>query len=107
MEGLPSLPIFGAERELGVEAIMLFEKAISDVCPGLLNVERSAHGNINAPDERLQRLSVGRELSQLTNQLDDGNPPLRSALFKKGGDIVRKVHNRGHTASIPAPILSR
>ena len=86
---------------------MFFEETISDVCPCLLNVERSAHGNINAPDERLQRLSVGRELSQLANQLGDGNPPLRSAFFKQGSDIVREVHNRGHTASIPAPILSR
>ena len=86
---------------------MFSEETISDIRPGLLNVERSAHGSINAPDERLQRLSVGRELSQLANQLGDGNPPLRSAFFKQGSDIVREVHNRGHTASIPAPILSR
>ena len=67
--------------ELRAEAIMFFEETVSDIAPGLLNVERLAPGIINAPDECLQRLSVARELSQFANQLGDGNPPLRGAFF--------------------------
>ena len=70
-----------ASSELCTEAIMFFEEAISDIRPGLLNVERLALGIINAPDERLHRLPVVRELSQLANQLGDGNSPLRGAFF--------------------------
>ena len=60
---------------------MFFEETVSDIAPGLLNVERLAFGIINASDERLQRLSVARELSQLANQLGDGNPPMSGAFF--------------------------
>ena len=49
--------------ELRAEAIMFFEEIVSNIGPGLLNVERLTPGIIDAPDERLQRLSVVRELS--------------------------------------------
>ncbi|MYG94940.1 MAG: hypothetical protein F4138_08210 [Acidimicrobiia bacterium] len=48
---------------VNAKAIVFLEEAVSDIRPGLLNIERLTFKIISASNERLQRLSVVRELS--------------------------------------------
>ena len=86
---------------------MLLQEVVGDVRPCLMNIEWLVYGNIDAPDELLQCLAIGRELGQLANQLRNRHALLYSAFLQKGGNIIRKIHDRGHTGSIPASIQGR